>query len=137
VTLVSDTLIIAVFIRDSFNLTLTVDPAAGGTPTGGGKHPCGESATITITENDCFVFDGWYDAETGFIFNSNKNTLVEMRRNRHLIAKFITDPFKLDLQPSPANGGLVNGKALWDSLCSCKDNVRIEATANTGFKFSR
>jgi hypothetical protein len=60
VTIIRDTLLRAIFVRDSFNLTITANPTAGGTllPAGTNKYPCGELAMISVIENECYVFDG-------------------------------------------------------------------------------
>ena len=44
-----------------YAVSVTADPAAGGTVTGGGVVPAGQEITVTATPNKDYVFDGWYE----------------------------------------------------------------------------
>ena len=48
----------------TYTVTVTADPPAGGTVTGGGRVTAGQSTTVTATANSGYVFDGWYKGTT-------------------------------------------------------------------------
>ncbi|MBQ7697286.1 MAG: hypothetical protein IJT35_01735, partial [Paludibacteraceae bacterium] len=48
----------------SYTVTVTPNPAAGGTTTGGGVYECGETYTITATPASGYCFSRWQDGNT-------------------------------------------------------------------------
>ena len=48
----------------TYTVTPIADPTVGGTVSGGGQVTQGESATVTATANEGYVFDGWYTGTT-------------------------------------------------------------------------
>jgi surface protein len=47
----------------TYTVTVNADPTEGGTVTGGGEVPAGESVTVTAREGDEYAFEGWYNVD--------------------------------------------------------------------------
>ncbi|MDR0926400.1 MAG: hypothetical protein LBO69_01365 [Ignavibacteria bacterium] len=128
----TDSNLIANFAKDSFNITLRVNPDNAGTTTGSGKYECGEQISISATGNECFEFICWTN-EAGTIVSTNINALITINKDTTLTANFATDPFTLTLiadQPSP-NGGSVYGAGEY----ACGEEVTIRAEADADYIF--
>lgn len=67
---------------------LAVDPAAGGTVTGGGQYPAGERVTLTATPATGYTFTGWFDSESGDELSTAPTWLFEASRSMQIEAKF-------------------------------------------------
>lgn len=70
----------------SYTVTVTADPAAGGTVTGGGSYSEGLTATLTATPNSGYLFFGWY--KDGAKIWSNKSFSFTVTESVTLTAKF-------------------------------------------------
>jgi acetyl-CoA carboxylase carboxyltransferase component len=53
-----DLYLTAKFINTQLTLYTDVDPPGAGVVTGGGTFECGETATVSATDNPCFQFLG-------------------------------------------------------------------------------
>ena len=71
---------------DMFDLTLTAEPAEGGTVTGDGKYEGGTEATVTATAAEGYVFKGWRDGEE--IVCTEETYSFDMESDRQLVAVF-------------------------------------------------
>jgi hypothetical protein len=117
------------------NVTVTVspNPAAGGTASGGGTVQAGQSVTVTATPNAGFNFVNWTEGGTAvgttaaFTFTANAN--------RNLVANFspITTGTNVTVNVSanPAAGGTVSG----GGTVQAGQSVTVTATPNAGFNF--
>ncbi|MBP5642729.1 MAG: M6 family metalloprotease domain-containing protein [Bacteroidales bacterium] len=50
---------VAHFTLNTYQVTVSADPAAGGTVTGGNTYTYGATATVEVTPNQYYVFDNW------------------------------------------------------------------------------
>lgn len=72
------------------NITVSCDPAAGGTVTGGGSYALGSTATLSATPKPGYIFDGWFKV-SGIHANrySDERTLsLTVDQNYSFIAVF-------------------------------------------------
>ena len=83
----SDTNIIAVFVRDSFNLELF---AAEGIVEGAGYFECGSEVSISAIPNECYEFFRWieYVGESIDTISTNRTEKIFIDRHRKLYAVF-------------------------------------------------
>ncbi len=117
-----------------FIITTTAFPTEGGTTTGDGHYPLGESCTVTATPNPGFTFMGWYGNALGtMLYSRQPEYTFTVTRDRHLYAKFVLGNYTVTTSCSPANGGTVSGN---QGTYTAGSTVTLTATANSGYVFS-
>jgi hypothetical protein len=87
-----DTIIYAIYKRDSFQLALSADPSNGGKVWTEGKFPCDTIANYNASANSGWIFSHWTDAETGDTISVSEVDSVKMDGDKHLIAHFVRAP---------------------------------------------
>ncbi|MCL2040048.1 MAG: InlB B-repeat-containing protein [Bacteroidetes bacterium] len=119
-----NTFLIANFVLDTFNLTLSANPSNFGDFIGDGPVICGNGSVIEAISNECKRFINWTDAQTGEIVSNEKVFAIILEKDRHLIANFTTDSFNLSLSSSPRNAGLLTKAGIYE----CGTGAIISAT---------
>ena len=104
-------------------------PASGGSVTGGGLLPPGDSVALTASPQVGYGFSGW--SENGVVLGTNTTLAVRSATNRWIYANFAPIS-KIAASASPAVGGTVNGSGdyLGGSVAS------ITAIPSPGYSFS-
>jgi len=115
----------------TYTVTLSSNPAAGGTTSGGGTFNSGSSVTVTATPNTGYTFINW--TENGIQVSINPNYQFTIVGNRTLVANFSSPgtTYTVTLSSNPAVGGTTSGGGTFNSGSS----VTVTATPNTGFTF--
>jgi hypothetical protein len=116
-----------------FNVSLSGNPANGGTTSGGGTFDSGTSVTVSATANQGYTFTNWTEGAT--IVSTNANYTFSITKDRVLVANFTeaaTPKFNVSLSGNPANGGTTSGGGTFDTGTS----VTVSATANQGYTFT-
>ena len=121
---------VAHFSLNSYNVTATANPTAGGTVSGAGEYNHGASCTLTATANTGYTFTNW--TENGSVVSSNANYTFTVTGNRTLVANFTLNTYTVATAANPAAGGTVSGAGEYNHGESCT----VTATANTGYTFS-
>ena len=121
---------VAHFSLNSYNVTATANPTAGGTVSGAGEYNHGASCTLTATANTGYTFTNW--TENGSVVSSNANYTFTVTGNRTLVANFTLNTYTIATAANPAAGGTVSGAGEYNHGESCT----VTATANTGYTFS-
>ncbi len=111
-------------------ITLSSNPAAGGTTSGGGTFNPGTSITVTATPNIGFTFVNWKEGAN--IVSTNANYQFTVNANRILVANFIAIQYLVTLSSNPALGGTTSGGGTFDSGSS----VTVNAVPNLGYTFT-
>ena len=70
----------------SFTITVSAQPANGGTVSGGGTYTCGQSCTVHATANNGYTFTYW--TENGNPIYTNANYSFTVTGNLSLVAHF-------------------------------------------------
>ena len=122
--------LVANFTLNSYTITATANPSAGGTVTGGGSYNHGASCTLTATANQGYTFTNW--TENGNVVSTNANYTFTVNANRTLVANFTANTYTINVSANPSNGGTVSGSGTYTYGQSCT----VVATANTGFTFT-
>lgn len=105
-----------------YTLTVTADPAQGGTVTGGGTFPAGTDAPITATPADaCWYFVNW---SGGVNDPDSPITFIHMDGNKSAVAHFAKFHYTLTTAADPPQGGTVTPGGVYD----CCTTVPITAT---------
>ena len=115
----------------SYTITVSANPANGGTVTGGGNYQQGQSCTVSATPNSGFSFTNW--TENGNVVSTNASYTFTVTGNRNLVAHFTAIPqnYTVTVSANPTEGGNVSGGGTYQQGQSCT----VTATANTGYNF--
>ncbi len=115
-----------------YNVTVSANPTAGGTVTGGGSYNQGANCTVTATANSGYTFTNW--TENGSVVSTQANYTFTVNGNRTLVANFQAQPqsYTITVSANPTNGGTVTGGGSYNQGQSCT----VHATANTGYTFT-
>ena len=71
---------------ESYTVSVSASPTAGGTVTGGGTYNSGQTATVTATANTAYTFINW--TENGTPVSSDSQYIFPVTANRTLVANF-------------------------------------------------
>ena len=116
-----------------YTVTLSSNPAVGGTTSGGGPFNSGSSVTVTATANAGYTFTNW--TENGIVLTSSISYQFPISGNRTLVANFSAVPptqYTVTLSSIPLAGGTTSGSGPFNSGSS----VTVTATANAGYTFT-
>ena len=101
--------IVANFALQTFNVTVTVNPAEGGTVTGAGTYDYSSYATLTATPAPHYNFVNWTDAVTGQVYGTATILSLLVTQDYDIVANFILETLTVNITVQPANGGTVTG----------------------------
>lgn len=113
-------------------VTVTANPAIGGTVTGGGKFAQGATTAVAALPNAGYVFVNW--TENDKEVSKSPSYPFTMAGNRTLTANFAAVPagqFAVVLSSSPMVGGANTGSGAYATGTA----VTVLATPNTGYNF--
>jgi uncharacterized repeat protein (TIGR02543 family) len=121
---------VAVFTPVSYNISVSADPAAGGTVSGGGSIKYGTSCTVTAESNSGYTFVNW--TEGGTQVSTSASYTFTVTGARTLVANFSQDSYTVTV--SAVGGGTdstVSGGGSYGNGESCT----VTASAGTGYSF--
>ena len=121
--------LIAHFSLDHYNITVSVDPEAGGTATGGGSFTYGETCTLIATPITGYAFINW--TKNGTVVSSNATYSFTVTDNGDYVAHFAVARYTLTVLAEPDEGGHVHGGGTYDF----GHVVTLRAIANEGYEF--
>ncbi|MBO6024092.1 MAG: hypothetical protein J6P83_04480 [Bacteroidales bacterium] len=98
-TVTSSASYVAHFQANSYTISVSASPSAGGTVSGGGTHYYNQSCTVHANANSGYTFTNW--TENGSQVSTNANYTFTVTSNRTLVAHFT--------QQSQAPTGAING----------------------------
>ncbi|MCL2039182.1 MAG: hypothetical protein FWG85_01990 [Bacteroidetes bacterium] len=130
ILLISDSILIANFVRDSFELVLNIFPENTGTAALSGYYACGDTIQIEAVAEDCYHFANWTDAE-GIVIAETEIYSIIIRSDTNLTANFERDSFELVLNIFPEN----TGTTILSDRYACGDTIEIEAVAEDCYHF--
>ena len=131
VTMNSNKNITANFAINTFTVTLSAAPAAGGivTQSGTGTYSPGSSVTVTASANSGYNFVSW--TESGTVVSTGLSYSFIINSNRALVANFTQAQYTVTLSPNPPAGGTLTGSGIY----SFGEIVTVKATPNSGYQF--
>ena len=115
-------------------LTVSVDPAGGGTAIGGGTFAQGSLVTVNATPEAGYTFLNWTETTNGPIVSTSASYQFAMSGNRILIANFQAIPvgnFAVNLSSNPVAGGTTVGAGSF----AAGSSVTVSARPNAGYTF--
>jgi uncharacterized protein YjiK len=129
VEVVFSTNFIALFDTNSYNITATASPAAGGTVSGGGSYKHFTTATLTATANEGYTFTNW--TKGGEVVSTNANYSFTVTEAADYVANFTLSTYTLVVSANPEEGGTVTGSGTYTH----GQTATLTATPNEGYHF--
>lgn len=115
---------------EEFTITLSANPVAGGTVSGGGKYKKDTVVTVTANANNNYSFVNW--TEEGKEVSTDKSYSFPVTKNRSLVANFVETSSSVQciitLSANPPEGGTVSGGGTYNK----GQEVTVQATPNEG-----
>jgi hypothetical protein len=116
-----------------FTITLSSNPEAGGTTSGGGAFNATSSVIVTATPNPGYTFTNW--TEGGVEVSTNPIYQFTISGNKILVANFTAVPpiqFAVTVLSIPSAGGTTSGGGAFNA----GSLVTVTATPNPGYTFT-
>ena len=110
-------------------LTLSSNPALGGTTSGAGVFAQGSSVTVVATANTGYTFFNWTDGAT--VASTSASYQFTMAGNKTLVANF-TPKYLVTVLSNPVLGGTTSGGGSFNPGTS----VIVTAVPNAGYTFT-
>jgi len=130
-TLNANTTLVANFTPiPKLELSLSSNPAAGGTTTGAGFFNKGTSVTVTATPSSTYTFTNW--TKNGTIVSTSSSYTFTLNAGTALVANFTAIKYTLSLSSNPAAGGTTTGGGSFIKGTS----VTVKATPSSTYTFT-
>ena len=117
---------------EQYTISVSANPANGGTVSGGGSFDSGTTRTVTATANEGYSFTFW--TENDSVVSTNANYTFTVNANRTLKAHFtanVPNLYTISVSASPLEGGTVSGGGSYNYGQSCT----LTATPASGYTF--
>ena len=121
--------LVANFSLNSYAITATANPTAGGTITGTGTYNHGETATLTATAATGYTFVNW--TQGGTVVSTNPSYSFEVTAAATLVANFSLNSYAITATANPTAGGTITGTGTYNH----GETATLTATAATGYTF--
>ena len=120
---------VANFSLNSYSITATANPTAGGTVTGTGTYNHGQTATLTATANEGYTFVNW--TKNGTQVSANTSYSFTVTESATYVANFSLNSYSITATADPTAGGTVTGTGTYNH----GQTATLTATANEGYTF--
>ena len=113
----------------NYTISVSANPANGGTVTGGGTYQQGQSCTVSATPATGYNFVKW--TENGNQVSTNANYTFIVTGNRTLVAQFQAQSYYIATTSNPSIGGTTSGNGIYHYGETCT----VTATPAQGYEF--
>ena len=120
---------VANFTLNSYEITATANPAAGGTVTGAGTYSHGANVTLTAMANEGYTFTNW--TKSGEEVSTQSTYSFAAAAAGDYVANFTLNSYEITVSADPTEGGTVSGAGNYNHGA----DVTLTATANEGYTF--
>ena len=128
-TVTEDAAYVANFELNSYEITATANPTAGGSVAGAGTYNHFETCTLTATVNEGYTFINWTkDGEEVTTETTYTFTVTEAAA---YVANFEINSYTIAVTANPTVGGTVEGAGVYDYGTT----IALTATPNEGYTF--
>ena len=121
---------IANFELNSYEVTVTANPAEGGAVSGGGMYSHGSNCTLTATANEGYTFVNW--TKNGEEISTSATYSFTVTEAGSYVANFELNSYDITVTANPAEGGTVTGAGIYNH----GETATLTATANEGYTFT-
>ena len=115
---------------NTYTITATANPTAGGTVTGAGTYDEGATVTLRATANSGYAFSKW--TKNGTQVSTNATYSFTATADAAYVAVFTQNSYAITATANPSNGGTVSGAGNYASGATCT----LVATPATGYEFT-
>ena len=91
--------------NDPVAITVSANPANGGTVTGAGIYDPGTTATLTATANEGYTFTNW--TRNGVVMSTNSTYSFNVSFAAEYVANFTINSYNITVTANPTDGGTV------------------------------
>ncbi|MDP4280882.1 MAG: choice-of-anchor J domain-containing protein [Bacteroidota bacterium] len=116
-------------LPETFTISVSADPAAGGTVSGGGNYTVNSTATVTATSASNYSFVNW--TENGVTVSLNPSYSFTVTSNRTLVAHFQLANYTVTTEAQPLGSGTTTG----DGSFPVGSTVTVSATPSQNYDF--
>ena len=121
------------YVAPTYTVSVSANPATGGTVTGGGTFIQGQSCTVVAAPNANYTFNNW--TENGNVVSTNASYTFTVNANRTLVANFtyVAPPtnYTVSVSANPLGAGTISGGGTYQEGASCT----VTATPNQRYFF--
>jgi len=122
--------VVAGFTAPPVTIAVSVNPASGGSVSGGGVVAANSQVTLVATPSAGYTFTNW--TENGAAVSTSASYTFTATANRTLVANFSQSPVTIAVTANPTAGGAVSG----DGTYAPNTSVTVTATPNPGYTFT-
>lgn len=120
---------VANFELDTYTITATANPEAGGTVDGAGTYDHGATATLTATANEGYTFTNW--TQNGEEVSTEGIYSFTVTEAGDYVANFELNTYAITVTANPEVGGEVTGAGIYNH----GETATLTATTNEGYTF--
>ena len=128
-TVTEDAAYVANFGIDSYEITATANPTAGGTVTGAGTYNYGQSCTLTATAEEGYTFINW--TKDGEEVSDTPTYTFTVTEAGTYVANFEINSYTITATTNPTEAGTITGAGIYNY----GEEVTLSVTANAGYTF--
>jgi hypothetical protein len=128
-TVTGNRTLVAQFQQQNYNITVSANPALGGTVMGGGAFHYGDNCTVSAAPASGYTFQRW--TENGQQVSTNASYSFTVTGSRILVAQFQAQSYTITASADPTTGGTVSGGGTFNYGQSCT----LTATPALGYDF--
>ena len=121
---------VANFELNSYAITATANPTAGGVTTGAGTYDHGATATLTATANVGYTFINW--TLGGTVVSNAQTYTFSVTEAGDYVANFALNSYAITVEANPTEGGTATGGGTYNHFETCT----LTATASEGYSFA-
>ena len=115
---------------NTYTITATANPTAGGTVTGAGTYDEGATVTLTATANSGYTFSKW--TKNGSQVSTSATYSFTATADAAYVAVFTQNSYAISATANPTAGGTVSGAGTYTHGSTCT----LTATAKSGYTFT-
>ena len=115
---------------NTYTITATASPTAGGTVTGTGTYDEGATVTLRATANTGYTFSKW--TKNGTQVSTNATYSFTATADAAYVAVFTQNSYAITATANPTAGGTVSGAGTYTYGSTCT----LSATAKSGYTFT-
>ena len=128
-TVNGDRNLVANFTINSYTISASADPSAGGSVTGGGTYDYGATCTLTATVHTGYTFINW--TQNGNQVSTNTTYSFTVTESASYVAHFSANSYTVSVIAHPEEGGTVSGGGTYSYGQSCT----VHAVTAPGYAF--
>lgn len=115
---------VAVFQANSYTISVSASPSAGGSVTGAGTYTHGQTCTLTATPNTGYTFTKWTKSGSSTTLSTNATYSFTATSTGSYVAHFSANSYEVTLKVDPIGSGTVTGAGNYDYGSSCTVTAR-------------